>query len=119
MNDQINSFNLFSLLSFNCGLTLYRLYTASSRERRTLALSKGPIDSACRHREESPGWGSSLGEGQPRLVAHTVFWYACLATLYGTDLNCSSASGFKQILHMNIFCNTVGSAITVYFALKL
>jgi hypothetical protein len=80
--DPVISFYLFSLQSFLCGLTIYRLYTANSRERRTLALSKGPIDSACRHREESPGWGSSLGEGQPRMVAHTDFRYACHATLW-------------------------------------
>jgi len=77
-------------------LSLYRLYTAISRERSTLGLSKGSIDSACHHREESPGWGSSLGEGQPRPVAHTIFWYTCHATLYGTDHNCSSASGLNN-----------------------
>jgi hypothetical protein len=54
---------LFSLKNYNCGLSLYRLYTVISRERSMLALSKGPIDSACRHRGESPGWGTSLGEG--------------------------------------------------------
>jgi hypothetical protein len=36
-----------------------------------LALSKGPTDSACRHRGESPSWGTSLGEGQSQPVAHT------------------------------------------------
>jgi hypothetical protein len=46
-------------------------------------LSHRPMDSACRHRGEPvPSWGSSLGEGQPRLVAHTSTWYACHATLW-------------------------------------
>jgi hypothetical protein len=61
------------LKNCNCSLPLYRLYIAISRERSTLALSKGPIDSACRYRGESSSWRASLGEGQPRPVAHTVF----------------------------------------------
>jgi hypothetical protein len=77
------------------------------------------MDSACRHRGESPGWGSSLGESQPRMVAHTDLRYTCLATLYGTDPNCDSASGLNNYCTRTFFCNSVGSAITVNFTLKL
>jgi hypothetical protein len=62
-------------------------------------MSQGPVDSACRHKGESPDWETSLGECQPRLVAHTVSWYACHATLYGTDYNYSSAS------RLNNYCS--------------